>query len=402
MPVMTIILTQLKISLGILLLLYSIICFAQDSAYPEKEFNYPIWPTCEKSRAYMAEQKTCTEEAFTHFLRAKIKWPQVSTTPISRAQVYVSIDHMGNVSGYGIINCSDTQLAKQLLGALSQVPTGWLPGNESTYLNGYVDQADVIDARIYAELFWSNQTLDSLRFYKLIDVARKPYVFYEVTAIGDFLDYPGQVKALTQRLISDLKIQARLEKKPDTEKDSFLLQGMLNSNGLIDSIQILQSSDSTFANATVSALQSIPWTPIDYYGFSQPRVFLAKFIFKPATRYPKGTEVFYPGHYYTDFYQSGFSFPKGSLGALKFIHDNLEIPPHLTNSDLASSICKIQLFFNPDGRIYNYRFKSSIHPIVDQRIASILMEGPMWELERKSNRGLKAIMELTYRVRIEP
>ena len=392
----------MKTKLTIFLLICTAISSAQTNFHPDRELNYPIWPSCEKSSAYITEQKNCTEEAFATFLRAKINWAEVSTTPIARAQVYLSIDYTGNVSGYGIINCRDTQLAKQLLSALSQVPTGWLPGNESTYLNGYVDQADVIDARIYAELFWSNQTLDSLRFYKLIGVARKPYVFYEVTAIGDFLDYPGQVRALTQRLISDLKIQARLEKKPDTEKDSFMLHGMLNSRGLIDSLQILQSSDSAFAKATVSVLQSIPWTPIDYYGFSLPRVFLAKFIFKPATRYPKGTEVFYPGHYYTDFYQSGFSFPNGSLGALKFIHDNLEIPPHLTNRDLASSICEIQLFFNPDGRIYNYRFKSSIHPIVDQRIASILTEGPTWKLDRKSNYGLKAIMELTYRVQIEP
>lgn len=390
-------LAWLKISLGILFLMCPIISFAQDDAYPDKELNYPIWPTCAKNSAYMAKQKTCSEEAFTHFLRAKINWAEVSTTPISRAQVYLSIDYTGNVSGYGIINCSDTQLATQLLGALSQVPTDWLPGNQSNIFNSDVDQAHVIDARIYAALFWSTQTLDSIRFYKLIGVARKPYEHYEVTAIGDFLDYPGQVKALTQRLIYNRKIQARLKKKPDTQKDSFMLRGVLHSSGLLDSLQMLQSSDRKFTNTTLHSLRSIPWTPVDYYGFNQPRVFSAKFIFQPQKRYSKRTEVF-------PVYQNGFNFLDGRAAALRFIYDRLKIPPHLSDNDLLSSIFEIQLFFNPDGRIYNYRFKSSVHPIIDQLIASILMEGPAWQWRPSLNisRGFKTVMELTYRVQIEP
>lgn len=389
--------TLLKISTRIALLLCPIISFTQDNLYPDKELNYPIWPTCEKSTAYMAEQKTCSEEAFTHFLRAKINWTQVSAKPISRAQVYLSIDYTGNVGGYGIINCSDNELAKKLLHALSQVPNSWLPGNQSNIFNSRVDQAHVIDARIYAELFWSAQMLDSLRFYNLIGVVRQPYEHYEVTAIGDFLDYPGQVKALTQQLISNRKIQSSLKKKPDTKKDSFMLRGMLNSNGLIDSFQILQSSDSKLTNTTLHVLQSIPWTPIDYYGFNQPRVFSAKFIFKPKKRYSKGTEVF-------PVYQNGFNFPDGSAAALRFIYDRLKIPPHLSDNDLLSSIFEIQLFFNPDGRIYNYRFKHSVHPIIDQLIASILMEGPAWQWRPslRISRGFKTVMELTYRVQIAP
>lgn len=124
----------IKTSLSIILSINALISLAQTYPYPNKELNYPIWPSCEKSSAYIAEQKNCTEEAFATFLRAKINWAEVSTTPIARAQVYLSIDYTGNVSGYGIINCRDTQLAKQLLSALSQVPTGWLSGNQSNII----------------------------------------------------------------------------------------------------------------------------------------------------------------------------------------------------------------------------------------------------------------------------
>jgi hypothetical protein len=384
----------MKTKLAIFLLICTTISSAQTNFYPDRELNYPIWPSCEKSSTYIAEQKNCTEEAFATFLRAKINWAEVSTTPIARAQVYLSIDYTGNVSGYGIINCRDTQLAKQMLSALSQVPTGWLPGNQSNIFNSWIDQVQLIDARIYAELFWGTQTLDSLHFYKLIGVARDSYKYYEATAVGDLLDYPGQVEVLIKQLNEDEKISKRLKKKPNVQ-DSLTLRGMMSSNGLIDSIQIRQSSDNKLTNATIHLLQSIPWTPIDYYGFDQPRIFFAKFGFKRKIRYPKGTELF-------SIRPNGFMFPDGSAAALRFIHKNLEIPSNLTDSDLVSPIFNVQLFFNPDGHIYYYRFKESVHPIIDQRIAAILVAGPAWETKRMNGKNYRAVMELTYRVQIEP
>lgn len=390
----------LKTSFSIILSINALISLAQTDPYPNKELNYPIWPSCEKDNTYLSEQIACSEEAFTNFLRDKINWAEVSTTPISRAQVYLSIDHTGNVSGYGIVNCCDAQLAKQLLGALSQVPNHWLPGNQSNNSGTISEQAYKIDARIYAELFWSSQSrnLDSLQFYKLIGFRRRPYDYGRVTPIGDFLDYPGQAKALSKHMVFDMKIPAKLEKKISI-KDTLILRGVINLNGYLDSIQILENLDKRLTASTIRLLKPIYWAKSDSNGCNQTRIVFTKFVFN-LKRWVMENER-QPLVTYSEYHQTGYSFPESSSGLLRFIHSKLEIPPQLSGSDLHSSTGKFQLFFNSDGQIYYSRVIKSVHPIIDQRILSIIMQKPQWVNSRSRGYVGEAVMDVEVFVPME-
>ncbi len=363
----------MKTKLIIFLLICTTISSAQTNFYPDRELHYPIWPNCETGSIYLSEQIACSEETFTNFLRSKINWAEVSTTPISRAQIYLSIDYTGNVSGYGIVNCCDAPLAKQLLVALSQVPNHWLPGNQSNNSGTTSEQAYKIDARIYAELFWSSQSrnLDSLQYYKLIGFRRRPYDYGRVTPIGDFLDYPGQAKALSKHMIFNMKIPAKLEKKISI-KDTLILRGVINLNGYLDSIQILENLDKRLTTSTIRLLKPIYWVKSDSGGCNQIRIVFAKFVFN-LKRWVMENER-HPLVTYSEYHQTGYSFPEGSSGLLRFIHSKLEIPPQLRESDLHSSTGKFQLFFNSDGEIYYSRVIKSVHPVIDQRILSIIMQ----------------------------
>jgi hypothetical protein len=389
----------MKTKLAIFLLICTSISSAQTNFYPDQELNYPIWPNCETGNTYLSEQVACSEEAFTDFLRSKINWNKGSTTPISRAQVYLSIDHTGNVVGYGIVNCCDEQLARQLLAALSQVPNHWLPGNQSNNSGTTSEQAYRIDARIYTELFWSTQSqnLDSLHFYKLEGVVRRPYDDGRVKCIGDFLDYPGQVKALTRHMIFDVKIPARLEKKLST-RDTLILQGVINTDGLLDSIKILKNPDKKLIASTMRLLTPVQWAASYSSGFNQARIVFAKFVFNlkwamKDERHPLIT--------YSENHQAGYSFPEGSSGLLRLIYSKLEIPPQLSDNDLSSSICKLQLFFNSDGQIYYSRIIKSVHPIIDQRILSIIIQRPQWVNSRSQGRVGIVVMDVDVFVKIE-
>lgn len=388
-----------RASLYLPLLMCSIISLAQTAPYPNKELNYPIWPSCEKSSAYITEQKNCTEEAFATFLRAKINWAEVSTTPIARAQVYLSIDYTGNVSGYGIVNCCDAPLAKQLLAALSQVPNHWLPGNQSNNSGTTSEQAYKIDARIYAELFWSSQSrnLDSLQFYKLIGVRWRPYDYGRVTPIGDFLDYPGQVKALSKHMVFDMKIPARLEKKISI-KDTLILRGVINLDGYLDSIKILQNPNKRLSASTIRLLKPVYWVKSDSGGCNQIRIVFAKFVFNLERTMKDERDPFIT---YSENHQAGYSFPEGSSGLLMFIHSKLEIPPQLNKGDLHSSTGKFQLFFNSDGQIYYSRVIKSVHPVIDQRILSIIMQKKQWVNSRSRGYVGEAVMDVEVFVPME-
>ncbi|WP_373551623.1 hypothetical protein [Haliscomenobacter sp.] len=390
----------MKTKLAIFLLICTTTSSAQTNFFPNRELNYPIWPNCETGNTYLSEQIACSEEAFTNFLRSKINWAEVSTTPISRAQVYLSIDHTGNVSGFGIVDCCDAQLAKQLLAALSQVPNHWLPGNQSNNSGTTSEQAYKIDARIYAELFWSTQSrnLDSLQFYKLIGFRRRPYDYGRVTPIGDFLDYPGQVKALTKHMVFDMKIPARLEKKISI-KDTLILRGVINLDGYLDSIKILQNLNKRLTASTIRLLKPIYWVKSDSSGCNQTRIVFAKFVFN-LNRWVMENER-HPLVTYSEYHQAGYSFPEGSSGLLRFIHSKLEIPPQLSESDLHSSTGKFQLFFNSDGQIYYSRVIKSVHPMIDQRIQSIIMQKTQWVNSRSRGHVGEAVMDVEVFVPME-
>lgn len=389
----------MKTKLIIFLLICTAISSAQTNFYPDRELHYPIWPNCETGNTYLSEQIACSEEAFTNFLRDKINWAEAFTTPISRAQVYLSIDHTGSVSGYGIVNCCDAPLAKQLLAALSQVPNHWLPGNQSNNSGTTSEQAYKIDARIYAELFWSSQSrnLDSLQFYKLIGVRWRPYDYGRVTPIGDFLDYPGQVKALSKHMVFDMKIPARLEKKISI-KDTLILQGVINLDGYLDSIKILQNPNKRLTSSTIRLLKPIYWAKNDSSGCNQTRIVFAKFVFN--FRWVIGNKR-NPLVTYPEYYEAGYCFPEGSLGLLRFIHSKLEIPPQLGERDRSSSTCKLQLFINSDGQIYYSRVIKSVHPVIDKRIQSIIMQKTQWVNSRSRGRVGEAVMDLEVFVPME-
>lgn len=400
LPMYAMIFVKMKTKLAIFLLICTTILSAQTNFYPNRELNYPIWPNCETSNTYLSEQIACSEEAFTNFFRDKINWAKASTIPISRAQVYLSIDYTGNVSGYGIVNCCDPQLAKQLLVALSQVPNHWLPGNQSNNSGITSEQAYKIDARIYAELFWSIQSrnLDSLQFYKLIGLRRRPYDYGRVTPIGDFLDYPGQVKALTKHMVFDMKIPARLEKEMRI-KDTLILRGVINLNGYLDSIKILQNPNKRLTASTIRLLKPIYWANRDSSGCKQTRFVFAKFVFNLLWSIK---EVRHPLVTYPEYYEAGYIFPEGSTGLLRFIHSKLEIPPQLLGErDRSSSTCKLQLFINSDGQIYYSRVIKSVHPVIDQRILSIIMQKNQWGNSRSRGRVGEAVMDVEVFVPME-
>jgi hypothetical protein len=276
--------------------------------------------------------------------------------------------------------------------ALSQVPNHWLPGNQSNNSGTISEQAYKIDARIYADLFWSSQSqnLDSLHFYKLEGAIRRPYDDGRVKCIGDFLDYPGQVKALTRHMIFDVKIPARSEKKL-SNRDTLVFQGMINPDGVLDSIKTLQSPDKKLTASTMRLLKPVHWIKSDSCGCNQARIVFAKFVFNLEWTMEDERRPFIT---YSQNYQAGYIFPEGSFGLLKFIHSKLEILPQLGESDRSSSNCKLQLFFNSDGQIYYSRIIKSIHPIIDHRILAIIIQRPQWVNSRSNGRVGKVVMDV--------
>jgi len=278
----------------------------------------------------------------------------------------------GRISDIKIIRSLDPFLDAEVVRVIETMPK-WIPGKK----NG-----EAVNAQFTLPVRFQIEAQE-----------KREDVFEEVEQMPEF---PGGNQALMQFLNDSIRYPEEAQRNGIEGK--VVCRFVVNSDGSISDIEIVQSVHPLFNAEVVRVIESMPkWIPGKQDGRAvnvQHMIFLD---FQTQRRVQETVQN--NGTVFTIVEQKP-KFPGGNQALMRFLSNNLRYPMIAAEKEIQGRVV-VQFVVNNDGSIVDVQVLRSVHPSLDAEAVRLIQSMPKWTPAEQRGKKVRVLFTMPINFRLQ-